>query len=225
MSLSELKLCDIWCESSAGRDIPDFVFEGGNGGRFDDILAEQYALKCSTLSKRASLRKEGPRLLAQFKATLSVREGERVRYNKFLVTTLRTVEGFIEHSRPWVVADSEERKEVLTRYAAFLNFVEVQGGRRFSLLGLSPNTSSVSSRRRRRTRDVPVRSISGLTSDRHALCQAKYHQYREEVGLDDDGSSSEPEQGSLEAKVDEFIEELGQDGDIRGLEKSSWPFG
>ncbi|KAL4817070.1 hypothetical protein BDW67DRAFT_184145 [Aspergillus spinulosporus] len=239
MPLSDFRLREIWCESSAGRNIPDFVIEGGHGGRFDATLAEQYALRCSTLSKITSLRKEGPRLLAQFKATRGVPEGERVRYNKFLVTTLRTVERSIERSRRRIVVDSEERNEVFSRYAAFLNFVEVQGGRRFSLLGLSPNSSSVpcspspysylaalSEEEKDKGRSCSATgSIFGLISDRHALYQAKYQQYRDEFGLDDDGSGTEPEKGSLEAEMDKFLEELGQDGDIQGLEKSSWRFG
>jgi hypothetical protein len=168
-----------------------------------------------------------------------VPEGERVRYNKFLVTTLRTVEGFIERSRRRVVADSEERNEVFSRYAAFLNFVEVQGGRRFSLLGLSPSTSSVpfspspsfslaarSEEEKDKGRSCSVAgSISGLTPDRHSLYQAKYQQYRNEFGLDDDESGTEPEQGTLEAEVDKFLNELSQDGDIQGRKKSSWRFG
>ncbi|KAL4750572.1 hypothetical protein BDW72DRAFT_203839 [Aspergillus terricola var. indicus] len=240
MPLSEFKLRDVWCESSAGREIPDFVIEGGQGGRFDSTLAQQYAFKCSTLSKTASLRKEGPRLLAQVKATRSVPEGERVRYNKFLVTTLRTVESVIERSRRRIVAYSEGR-EVFSRYAAFLNFVEVQSGRRFSLLGLSPNTSAVycspppfslatrSEEEKEKERDKHkgrsgsvAGMISGLTADRHALYQAKYQQYREEVGLNDDESEPEPEQGSLEAEMDKFLEELSQEGNTQDLEKSSW---
>ncbi|KAL4764559.1 uncharacterized protein BDW70DRAFT_170737 [Aspergillus foveolatus] len=235
MPLSEFKLREIWRGSSAGHEIPQFVIEGGRGGRFDAALAEQYALRCSTLSKTAFLRKEGPRLLAQFKATRSVPDGERVRYNKFLVTTLRTVEELIDRSRRQKFADSEERNKVFSRYAAFLNFVEVQGGRRFSLVGLSPNTSSVpfspspSFSLAARSQEEKVKgrrcsvagSISGLTPDRHALYQAKYQQYRDEFGLDDNGSETEPEQGYLEAEIDRFLKELDQGGDIQDPEKSS----
>jgi hypothetical protein len=166
-----------------------------------------------------------------------VPEGERVRYNKFLVTTLRTVEGFIERSGRRIVADSEERNEVFSRYAAFLNFIEVQGNRRFSLVGLSPNMSSVpfsppfvslSARSQeekvKRRRCSVAGSISGLTPDRHALYQAKYQQYRDEFGLDDCGSETEPEQGFIEAEIDRFLKELGQNVDIQDLEQSSRRF-
>ncbi|KAL6228958.1 hypothetical protein BDW75DRAFT_246159 [Aspergillus navahoensis] len=201
MPSSDFKLRDTWRESSAGGEIPDFVIKGGKGGRF------------------ASLRKEGPRLLAQVKATRSVPKGERVRYNKFLVTTLRTVEGFVECWRGVAVADSEKRNEVFSRYAAFLNFVEVQGGRRLSLLGLNPGltspSASLSTRREgkekekdrdKRHSESVAGSVSGLAEDRHALYQAKYQQYREESGLDEDGYGSEPVQESPVADVDRALE-------------------
>ncbi|KAL4983511.1 hypothetical protein BDW68DRAFT_194398 [Aspergillus falconensis] len=245
MPVSDFKLRDTLRESSAGREIPDFVIEGGKGGRFDATLAEQYALKCSTLSKTVSLRKEGPRLLAQLKATRSVPKGERVRYNKFLVTTLRTVEGFVECSRPGAIADSGKRKDVFSRYAAFLNFVEVQGGRRFSLLGLDPGLSSPcpsyspstslatqsegkDEKEKGKDKDKGhsgsmARSVSGLAEDRHSLYQAKYQQYREDFGLDEDVSGSEPDQGFPDADVDRDLEV--QDDDMRGVKESTWRFG
>lgn len=161
-----------------------------------------------------------------------------MRYNKFLVTTLRAVEGFIERSRRRIVADSEERNEVFSRYAAFLNFIEVQSGRRFSLVGLVPNMSSVpfspspSFSLSARSQEEKVKgrrcsvagSISGLSLDRHALYQAKYQKYRDEFGLDDGASETEPEQGYLEAEIDRFLKELGQDVDIQDLEHSSRRF-
>ncbi|KAL4981192.1 hypothetical protein BDW66DRAFT_146943 [Aspergillus desertorum] len=240
MPQSNFKIRDTWRESFGGREIPDFVIKGGKGGRFDATSAEQYALKCSTLSKTASLRKEGPRLIAQLKATRSVPKGERVHYNRFLVTTLRTVEGYFERSRREAMDDSEERKEVFSRYAAFLNFVEVQGGRRFSLLGLdpglrppfpspspfsSPATRSEKEKDKGRSGSVAGR-VSGLASDRHALYQAKYQRYCEEFGLDDDASGCEPEQISRpDVDVNQTLEALSQDRDMRKLEKSSWHFG
>ncbi|RDW74287.1 uncharacterized protein DSM5745_06949 [Aspergillus mulundensis] len=255
MPLSDFTLRSTWHASSEGRTIPDFVLEGGKGGRFDKILAHRYALTCATFNTRTSILKEGPRLLAQFKATKAVPRGQRVAYNKFLVTTLRGVEGFVEREIKHkhlgqkagtgtpaaggggggtvsVSTSTSERDEVFSAYAAFLNFVEVQGGRRFSLLGLSPSSGAGAgeagcevyvaggdwSERKREEGMGAERKVSlaksasasasaSASGDRESLFRAQRQKYMEDVGL----GESEDEDGDEDG--DGFENGSGNDGD------------
>ncbi|KAL4900213.1 hypothetical protein BDW74DRAFT_182969 [Aspergillus multicolor] len=257
MPLSDFKLRDTWHASAQGHAIPDFVLKGGKGGRFDPILAHRYALTSATMSTAKLLLHETPRLLAQFRATRAVPRGQRVAYNKFLVTTLRSVEGFVERelqarqrnsnrnsrnvggsSGTGFTVSTAERDDVFTRYAAFLNFVEVQGGRRFSLLGIGSGESIVRSGRREPEEEVEGEdeseegkvSLTLSPAEREKVFRAQRRMYKKSFELDgsEDGSDDYSDGDwdvDREMEVNRTGNELQQDKDVKALTESTWRYG